>query len=353
MDPMTLLALLRALHMAATLSLLGVVGFIAWVLPAAGTDGSEMLPRLIRFWRLNGLAALLALLAWFVLQSAIMADAADLNEAAAALPVVAEHTRYGNVLLCRTVPLLIATLLAGRSRFRLYTALVLIAVALGLQGLIGHAGAMGKLIGAIIVASEALHLCAAGVWLGALMPLWIALRTLPARSAAQVCVRFSPIGLGCVLLLAGTGSAQGLELIGSLRALVGTTYGHIALLKIALFLLALILAALNRLQLTDRLAAGVEGARRHLLLSVCVETLVGLAIVTAAAFLASSPPAVHQASASISSYGPDEDTSCRRDACPHGSHLEQGQQRLPRVSASPASSVHAERTTRLTFLETC
>ena len=34
-DADTLLALLRGLHLAATLSLLGVVGFIAWLLPAA------------------------------------------------------------------------------------------------------------------------------------------------------------------------------------------------------------------------------------------------------------------------------------------------------------------------------
>jgi mono/diheme cytochrome c family protein/uncharacterized membrane protein len=121
---------------------------------------------------------------------------------------------------------------------------------------------------------------------------------LPPAQAALVCERFSPIGLACVLVLAGTGFAQGLQLIGSVPALFGTAYGHIALLKIALFLLALVLAALNRLWLTDRLGltdhlAEVAGTRRHLLVSVSVETAVGLAIVTAAAFMASSPPAAH------------------------------------------------------------
>jgi mono/diheme cytochrome c family protein len=96
-----------------------------------------------------------------------------------------------------------------------------------------------------------------------------------------------------VLVLAGTGLAQGLDLIGSLPALFGTRYGHFALLKIGLFLLALVLAALNRLWLADRLAAGAGSARRHLLLSVGFETLAGLAIVNAAAFMASSPPAAH------------------------------------------------------------
>jgi mono/diheme cytochrome c family protein len=159
--------------------------------------------------------------------------------------------------------------------------------------MIGHAGATEGAIGDGLVLSEALHLGAAGVWLGALLPLLLSLRALAPAQAAAVCERFSPIGLACVLVLAGTGFAQGLELIGSLPALFGTRYGHFAVLKITLFLLALVLAALNRLWLTDRLTAGIAGARRRLGVSVCVETCIGLAIVTAAAFMASSPPAAH------------------------------------------------------------
>ncbi len=33
----TMMALVRGLHLAATLSLLGTAGFLAWILPAAGT----------------------------------------------------------------------------------------------------------------------------------------------------------------------------------------------------------------------------------------------------------------------------------------------------------------------------
>jgi mono/diheme cytochrome c family protein len=118
-------------------------------------------------------------------------------------------------------------------------------------------------------------------------------RWLAAEQAAAVCERFSPIGLACVVVLAGTGFAQGLQLIGSVPALFGTTYGQIAVLKITLFLVALVLAAVNRLWLTDRLSRGNRGAVGHLRLSVCLETCIGLAIVTAAAFMASSPPAAH------------------------------------------------------------
>jgi putative copper export protein/mono/diheme cytochrome c family protein len=293
-DEAILLAVLRGLHLAAILSLLGTIGFIVWVLPAAAADGRDMLPHMIRLWRLSGFVALLTLIAWFALQAAAIAGSTDLTEVAAALPLVARHTRYGGVMLVRSALLLAATLLAGKSRFQLYAALLLSTGAVGLQGLIGHAGAMGGGVGAGILASEALHLLAAGVWLGALAPIWFSVRRLPARSSAAVCDRFSPIGLGCVVIIAGTGWAQGIELIGGLPGLIGTHYGRIALLKIGLFIAALGLAALNRLWLTDQLSKNTGNAQRRLRVSVGCEILAGLAIILAAAFLASSLPATHE-----------------------------------------------------------
>ena len=311
----TTMALVRGLHLAATLSLLGTAGFLAWILPAAGVTPDPLDRRLVWVWWISGSVALLAGLAWFALQSAAIAGADNLSNLLEALPVVAEHTRYGTTLMLRLALLLVGTLAAawqsvtawrsashriqsdtGTQRgLAVYLTLLLTAVALGLQGVIGHAGATAGAIGHGLVLSESLHLLAASLWLGALLPLWISLRMLPPAAAASVCERFSPVGLACVVVLAGTGFAQALELIGSLPALLGTAYGHIALLKIALFLLALTLAAVNRLWLTDRLRTGAPGARRHLMVSVAIETLLGLAIVTAGAFLASSVPGAHQA----------------------------------------------------------
>jgi putative copper export protein len=325
-DLLTCTAAVRALHLAAALSLLGSAGFIAWILPAAGPPPGALHRRLTLVMRVSGLIAVAAGAAWFALQAAAISGAESLAELREALPVVAFHTRFGTILLVRLGLLLFATIAAWRGlvmvraagpgrragggrpslamtrsggagpvRPSLWLILLPAAVALGLQGLIGHAGATGGATGTELVASEALHLIAAGIWLGALLPLAMSLFALPQALAALVCERFTPVGLACVLVLAGTGLAQGLDLIGSLAALFGTRYGHFALLKICLFLAALALAALNRLWLADRLAAGAGSARRHLLLSVSLETLVGLAIVNAAAFMASSPPAAHTA----------------------------------------------------------
>ena len=295
----TPVALLRGLHLAATLSLLGTVGFMTWILPSRFVVPGTLHGLLSRLRWASGLAALLAGAAWFVLQASLIADADTVSEALAAMPVVAADTRFGNILLARLGLLLIATMLGPPSRvcrtgmtWRNGATLSVLAVALSLQGMIGHVGATAGLIGRGLVISEALHLLAAGFWFGALPPLFICLWLLPQAQAAAVCERFSPLGLGCVLLLAGTGFAQGVELIGSLPALLGTLYGHIALLKIGLFLTALVMAVGNRLWLTDRLAVG-NMARRTMLLSVGVETLVGVVIVLAAGYLGSTMPGVH------------------------------------------------------------
>lgn len=289
------MAVIRSVHLAAMLSLLGAAGFLAWMLPAVAVVPANLSHALRRLWWISGLVALVAGIAWFALQTVAIADTTTVSETLAVLPVVAFHTRFGTILALRLALLAAATVAACRSSTRtsIYTALVVTAFALGLQGVIGHAGAAAGTTGQGLVLSEALHLVAAAIWLGALLPLWLSVRLLPPTQSAFICDRFSPIALACVLVLAGTGAVQGLQLIGSIPALFGTPYGNIALIKIALFLLALVLAAINRLRLTDRLAEGVARARAHLLLSVGTECAIGLAIVTAAAFLASSSPGAH------------------------------------------------------------
>ncbi len=219
-DLPTLTVLLRGLHLAATLSLLGSAGFVVWMLPAAAGAADSLRRRLNRLAWISGLVAILAGAVWFVLQSAAIAGVEDLSELRDALPVVAMHTRFGTVLLARLGLLSVATLLArsaaaglvragGSSMpcpdkgaggptwqgggIRLFATLLLTAAALGLQGLIGHAGAMEGTAAEELVASESLHLIAAGIWLGALLPLGLALKALP--QVDQSCLRLRAEGL--------------------------------------------------------------------------------------------------------------------------------------------------------------
>jgi mono/diheme cytochrome c family protein len=129
-----------------------------------------------------------------------------------------------------------------------------------------------------------------------LLPLFVLVGSLPRPAAFTACRSFSALGLGAVLLIAGTALVQSWQWIGSLGGLFGTQYGRIALLKLGLFIALLSLAAVNHFVLTDRLQPGANAiARRLLRRSIVAEVLLGALVILAAAFLASAAPATHEA----------------------------------------------------------
>jgi putative copper export protein/mono/diheme cytochrome c family protein len=275
------LALLRGLHAAALLSVFGTLLFAELVAPAS------IRGRLHRHARIGAIAAAVLGLGWFSVQASVFADGGDL---ASAMSATLFDTRFGHVMGGRLL-LLAAIPFAGRR-----VGLLCAGLALSAQGMLGHAGAAGGNEALGLIVAEALHLLAAGAWLGALVPLLLCLRTQPPHEARLVAERFSPIGMAAVLTIAATALIQALALIGGLPGLIGTAYGRTAMVKLALFLAMLGFAVWNRLSLTDRLdAADPAPARRLLFVSVAVETGCGLAIVLTAGLLASLVPAMHRA----------------------------------------------------------
>jgi putative copper resistance protein D len=77
-------------------------------------------------------------------------------------------------------------------------------------------------------------------------------------------------------------------------ALIGTAYGRLLLVKLALFMAMVALAAVNRWSLTPRLDRGNNGARRALRRNAILETAAGIAIVTVVGALGVTIPAAHQ-----------------------------------------------------------
>jgi putative copper export protein/mono/diheme cytochrome c family protein len=272
------LAAARGLHLAATLLLTGALVFCLLVAPFP----------LTRVLRPSLVLALLGGLAWLVLQSAELSDASNLAETFAAVPVAALHTRFGHVLLLRLAVLPVAVLVAGsgNSRGRLAVATMLGVVAVALEARLGHVAASGA---PLLVASLSLHLLAASVWLGGLIPLWLALAGEHPGVTAR---RFSLVAVIAVATLAATALQQAAALIGGLPGMVGSEYGHTASVKLFLLLFVVSLAVVNRFVLTPALDAAPVAMRR-LRASVVVETVLGLCVVLAAAQLASLPPGVH------------------------------------------------------------
>lgn len=266
-----------------------------FTLSILGDQTSAVGKTLRRLARLSAACALLFGLGWLIAEAAAIADANSLATALAASPVVAFRTQYGRWFVLRCVLLAAVLLLPLGRRAGLLAALVLAGATVGVQPMLGHAGAMGGSIGAELIVSELLHLLAASAWLGGLLPLFIVVNVLPDDAAVSACRNFTSIGLASVLLLAGTAVVQVTTLMGGLPGLLGTAYGHLALVKLGLFLVLLFLAALNRLVFTERLADSTShAARRHMRISIAVEVLLGIAVIFIAGFLASLTPGTHE-----------------------------------------------------------
>ncbi len=283
--PSFLLVLLRGGHMAGLLSVLGALVFLRWMLPTA-EDALETRINRLAAWSAGVALALGA--AWFIEVAGEIADAHGLGQAIQSLPEVVAYMQFGQFLLARLVLLVIIVVLLAARRIR-PAALLLAGVAIGLQPMLAHAGAMFGARGNVLVASEVIHMLAAGAWLGGLAPLLLCLHSAPAH-AAGLLRRFSRLGSAAVLAIVVTGALQIWILAGGLTGLVGTTYGDVASLKVALFASALLFAALNRFVLTERLAASSLAATRLAFASVASEAVLGFCVVMAASWLASLAP---------------------------------------------------------------
>jgi copper resistance protein D len=288
------LSLLRGAADAAVLGSFGTL-ILAWLVAPPALAMAEAAARLRLGLRRQGVgwaaAAIGLLLLWLVFVARSLSDAADLPALATAIGTVAAQTQFGHLVLA-TLTCLLLTLVASLGplwRDHPSWAALPAAGAVVLQALHGHALGMGM---PLMVVSECAHLLAAGAWLGALPAFWLLARRLPTPALSILARRFSPLGFGCVLVLALTAFVQGWALIGGFGALGGTAYGWMALLKLLLFVLLLGLAAVNRQSLTPSLAQSVtaEAARRRLLASVAMEVVLGLAAILAAGLLASLEP---------------------------------------------------------------
>jgi len=286
MDPFEIAtAVLRGSHLIAALSLFGCLVFRCWVMPKA--PERPLVAAVHRIGLISGALALFLGAAWLVAVSGTITGANDFATLLDAVPVVARHTIFGE-FTCLRLLLLAGALGLLATRLRLM-ALLMSGAALALQPMLGHIGASDV---PVLIPIEAAHLLAAGAWLGCLLPLLVGVIRAPVPHAVILCERFTPVGLVAVGTIAVTAIPQAGELIGGLGGLFGTPYGHFALIKIGLFLLALGLACVNRLVFTARL--DTVAGRRGLIASIAIEAVAVCCVVLAASAMASSTPAAHE-----------------------------------------------------------
>lgn len=288
-----LLRIARALDLLSALAIFGTLSFALLVTPP--NVRPALADRFARLLRWSLVANLIGAALWLWTQAAAIIDAVSATEVVANLWLVASSTRFGTALLARTAGLLLAVGVAAnlRSSRRTAIATLIAAIALGLQSQLGHAAAAE---GPALPLAAGFHVLAAGAWLGGLIPLALAIRSLPTVLAGKALRRFSWVGIGAVLILVGSAWLQANRSIGNLGGWFGTPYGMTALLKIAGLVVLLAFAAINRQILTPRLAGrSSRSARRALAISIALETIIGVAVVIVAVTLATLPPAAHEA----------------------------------------------------------
>jgi putative copper export protein/mono/diheme cytochrome c family protein len=288
----------RGLFIVALFSGYGALAFRVWVTPRSSrqfpADLAASLSRRTERLAQSSLAfAMLLALVWLPLETNAFGGFSRSQTVLAAILDVLFGTSFGHSLGLQLLALL-GSLIALARRQKTYpgVALAFAMAATALQAGHGHALSMEKGPSPLL-ASEVLHLLCAGAWLGGLAPLLLFVRNAPRLAAASAADSFSPLGVMCVAGLLASACFQGWALVGSFPGLIGTAYGWVALVKIALFLGLLGFAAVNRYRFTPGLISDPTAGRRALLRSIGLETCIGFLVVIAAGVLTSLPPAIH------------------------------------------------------------
>ncbi|WP_378946822.1 copper resistance CopC/CopD family protein [Mesorhizobium sp. ANAO-SY3R2] len=126
-------------------------------------------------------------------------------------------------------------------------------------------------------------------WAGALLPLGFAYRR-KAADAGPALRRLSVTVPYVVAALIVAGLVLAFVQVGTVSALWQTAYGRLLLLKLALIVPLLLLAAANRWRLTKPALAGQSDARRRLVRNIGLETLLMVAILAVVAGFRFTPP---------------------------------------------------------------
>lgn len=242
--------------------------------------------------------ALLSALGWFAGVAAGMAGSWPDAFAPDMLQAVAFDTRFGRLWVVRLAAMIVILAIQALARPAPAkdAALVFVAgaVTASLVGT-GHGMAGEGALGATHAVADAMHLLCAMGWIGGLFCLAQLVRRVARGEAGAdmlhvALARFSRVGYWAVALLLVSGCINGVILVPSVAKLVGTAYGRVLLVKIALALAMVAIALLNRFALTPRMfaagAAGVHALSR----SVLVEQGVGLLVLVSVALLGTIHP---------------------------------------------------------------
>jgi putative copper resistance protein D len=308
----------RAIHFAAAITAVGAIFFSVFIaepafIKAEAGARSPMILRTQFAWLVwIGLAvAVLSGAVWFVLVAQSMSDTSFADVFSdGVLWTVLLQTGFGRAWLARLIlAFLLAAVLAASSQRRgkgssaEIFAVVLAGGFVGTLAFAGHAVGGRGFEGIVHPTADFVHLIAAAAWIGMLLPLALLLAGAAKEQASvgaayTATKRFSNAGLIAVGVLLVTGCINALYLAGSVPAITETDYGRLLLIKVALFLLMIAIAAINRQVWAPRLIhVSVTSSRKALSRlrgNAAIEAGLGALIIVIVAVLGMTPPGLHQ-----------------------------------------------------------
>lgn len=299
------LVIARLVQFAAAMAAFGASAFRFYAAGWLPSDPGERVVARFDVWNrtllwVSGLLMLLSGIAIVPLVAARMTG----EESAAIDPSIIETvlsaTSFGHRWCWHLLFTLLLLVGAAVARRRHAMNLIWAALALASLGWVGHAAGASGWAGFGRELNQSIHLLAAGLWLGGLLPLgWLLGR---ARSGEEgfgafgrhALPAFSQMGYAAVAAIAITGIVNTLILVGGVDALYATDYGQLLSLKILLYLAMVAVALRNRFRLMPRFADRNGAADGALYRSVLIEQALGLGILAAVSVLGTwAPPFMH------------------------------------------------------------
>ena len=268
--------------------LLGGLVFTYWIARPSPDFSADRLASVrafgLRWFRFAAIGLVVVEVLYLYVNTAVLMASSEISfrEAAGANFFVA-----GSIMLAAALAAAIVSRVRGRYTVCCLAFLVLIVFSASVMT--DHAAS--RVEGRVpLIILTALHEVATGLWIGGLPFLLLGLHINRER-AIQWCLtrRFSQLALASVLVLIFSGVGMSLKYVGSLDALIGTSYGLMLLAKIAMLLALMTLGGINFLMLRKHGPDQVIPRLRRL---VEAEVGIGITVVLSAASMTAQPPAV-------------------------------------------------------------
>jgi copper resistance protein D len=225
--------------------------------------------------------------AWLLLEAGIMADDPAVCLDPATIRLVLTETLFGHLWRLRLAIGLVLLAVSGRW----WPIMILAGLSLLFLAGEGHGSLGTGETGRLHLAAQAIHLLAAGAWLGGLLPLALILRDHRiAEADARVAIaRFSTLGYLAVSLVVLTGVLNTEVLAGSVPAFSSPWAVSLGV-KLMLVAAMVALALINRAILLPRWQGDPEGARIALFMTVIGEACLAILVLLAASVLGTLQP---------------------------------------------------------------